>query len=163
MLEIKNPSKWHKYFLRMTRFVAEQTQDTSTKCGCVIVRGNRVLSTGYNGFPAGTEDYDNPKKNGPDSRPEKYYWFEHGERNAIYGAAKCGVSLDGATAYITGSPCADCTRGLIQSGIIEIIIPRKPNTLARPDAIWHEHVARSREMLQNAGVNIFYVEIDDGE
>lgn len=55
-------------------------------------------------------------------RPEKYFWFEHAERNAIYNATLTGTSLAGCRMYTNGMPCADCGRAIIQSGIEEIIV-----------------------------------------
>ena len=50
-------------------------------------------------------------------RPEKYYWFEHAERNSIYNAARIGVSTKGSKMYMTcGVPCADCARAIINAG-----------------------------------------------
>jgi len=156
---------WHKHFLDMTRLVAERSKDTSTKCGCVIVKDKRVLSTGYNGFPRGTDDYDNPKKNGPNSRPEKYFWFEHAERNALYNAALNGVALIGSTAYVTGPPCVDCTRGLIQSGICCIIIPKSHHmtSKARGSNVdkWIEQHEKCLEMMKNASISFFCVDIGE--
>ena len=154
-------TSWDKYFLEMSRFVATKSKDRSTKCGCVLVRGNRVLSTGYNGFPTGTEDYDNEEKN---ERPEKYLWFEHSERNAIYSAAKNGVALEGAIAYVTGPPCIDCTRGMIQSGIKTVVIPVKHNMQGRPvTKQWTETAQKCEEMMRNANVSYCCVEIDNGD
>ena len=149
---------WHEHFLKMARLISERSKDRSTKCGCVIVRNKRVLATGYNGFPSGTEDYDNDAKN---ERPEKYLWFEHSERNAIYNAASNGVALCDSTAYITCPPCVDCTRALIQSGIVCIIIPKKHNFIDRMDSIWAETAAVCEEMMRNAFLDYLCLEIDD--
>lgn len=120
--------RWDRFFIEMAMFVAKKSKDPSTKVGCVLVgEHNQVLSVGYNGFPRGVGGDDDP--NGKRwERPIKYQFVEHAERNAIYNAARSGVSLDGAKAYLNWEPvpCADCTRGLIQSGICEIIGPSIP-------------------------------------
>lgn len=59
-------------------------------------------------------------------RPQKYKYVEHAERNAVYNAARMGIPLKGCTAYVTLAPCADCTRALIQSGIVEVYGPAFP-------------------------------------
>lgn len=151
--------RWDKYFLDMSKLVSSMSRDRSTQCGCVFVKDKRVLTTGYNGFTVGTEDYDNEKKH---KRPEKYYWFEHSERNAIYNAARKGISLEGATAYVTGPPCIDCARGMIQCGIRNIIIPKQHNMVGRTDSQWAEQSTRCKEMYDNAGVGYYCMEIDDG-
>lgn len=148
---------WHEYFLKMARFVATKSKDKSTKCGCVIVgEDNQVLSTGYNGFTRGTE-YDDTTK---EEKPEKYYWFEHSERNAIYNAASHGIALKNATAYITAPPCHDCARGLVQSGIKRVIIPVKHDFLKKESRSWDESVKRSKIIMENAKVELLEIEID---
>lgn len=88
-------------------------------------------------------------------RPEKYQWVEHAERNAIYNAAREGVSLKGAKAYLNWEPvpCSECTRALIQAGIVEIIGPNIP--FGGLGAGKHYHVDEiSKAMLREAGVKI---------
>ena len=81
---------WDEYFLTLCDAVALKSKDRSTKLGCVIVGvGHEVRSTGYNGFPRGVNDNVDARH----QRPEKYKWTEHAERNAIYNAARCGVSV----------------------------------------------------------------------
>jgi dCMP deaminase len=153
-------SDWDKHYLKMARLVSERSKDRSTKCGCVLVRGNSIVSTGYNGFPRGTEDYDNEEKH---ERPEKYYWFEHAERNAIYNAARMGHSTSLCTAFVTGPPCVDCTRGMIQAGIQRVVIPVKHNMADRGvvSEVWLEQAARCEKMMYDACIVYQMVEIDD--
>ena len=151
--------KWDRHYLEMDRFVAKLSKDRSTKCGCVLVKGKRAISTGYNGFPEGTDDYDNDEKH---ERPEKYMWFEHSERNAIYSAARYGMALEGTIAYITGPPCVDCTRAMIQSGVKTVIIPVKHNMQGRPvSQLWLDQAKTCEEMMRNACVTYQMVDIDD--
>ncbi len=111
---------WTEYFMDMASFVATKSKDQSMKCGTVIIgEGHTILTTGYNGFPRGVDDNNEAYH----KRPEKYFWTEHGERNAIYNAARNGVKLLGARAYITGYPCVECARAIVQAGIAEIIVP----------------------------------------
>jgi dCMP deaminase len=157
--EIKGvTTKWDKRFLEMARFIALWSKDRSTKCACVLVKDNRVIATGYNGFPEGTEDYDNEEKH---ERPEKYFWFEHAERNAIYSAARKGVAVEGATAYVTGPPCVDCTRGMIQAGVVDVIIPKQHNMVGREDSVWAETAERCEVLMENADVGYYCMEIDE--
>lgn len=88
-------------------------------------------------------------------RPEKYQWVEHAERNAVYNAAREGVKLKGAKAYLNWEPvpCSDCTRALIQAGIREIIGPNIP--FGGAGAGKHYHVDEiSKQMLKESGVKI---------
>ena len=103
---------WTDYFINIAEQVKEKSKDINTKIGTVIVgKDKEILSTGYNSFPRGLNDELSERQ----ERPEKYFWFEHSERNAIYNAARIGVSLKESTAYLTsGLPCMDCARGLVQ-------------------------------------------------
>jgi len=88
-------------------------------------------------------------------RPDKYQWVEHAERNAIYNAARHGIALRGARAYVNWSPvpCADCARAFIQAGIAKIIGPDIPF----PGVGAGKHYSFgdiARTMLEEAGVTI---------
>ena len=105
---------WDEYFLALAEQVSRRSPDPSTKHGCVLVdRERRVVSTGYNGPVAGL-----PNELVPLTRPEKYTWFIHAEDNAVI-FARC--DLRGASAYVTGQPCAACFRRLLQVGIRRIV------------------------------------------
>lgn len=119
-MEIKNweiPS-WDALFMRHVYLIASKSKDTKTKIGAVLVRDNAVISEGYNGICRGVSDDIIERFD----RPEKYFWFEHAERNTIYRCARNGISTEGTTLYTQGLPCSDCTRGIIQSGIKEIVL-----------------------------------------
>lgn len=158
--ELTGPTiKWDIRFLEVARLIATWSKDRSTKCGCVFVRDNRILSTGYNGFPAGTEDYETEAKH---ERPTKYMYFEHSERNGIYSAAKNGILLEGSIVYVTGPPCVDCTRALIQVGVVDIIIPKNHNFMKYADNKnqYAEAAAACMEMLKNADVGYWCVDVE---
>lgn len=140
---------WDKRFLELTRHIAGWSKDPSTKCGAVIVGTNQqVLSTGYNGLPRGLEYSEKSFE-----RPYKYYIFEHAERNAIYCASRHGVPLEGSTMYVTGPPCADCARAIVQVGIKIIVYPEKHNFLKRMKSKeWAESIRASREILRAGNV-----------
>ena len=106
-----------EYFLAIATVVATKSKDT-TQVGCVIVgEDKQILSTGWNGKARGVND-DIPERN---ERPAKYDWVIHSEANAISNAACSGISLKGATAYITHKPCANCAGLLIQAGIKRVV------------------------------------------
>lgn len=105
---------WDEYFLAIAEQVSRRSPDPSTKHGCVLVdRDRRVISTGYNGPVSGL-----PHELVPLARPQKYDWFIHAEDNAV-AFARC--DLRGATAYVTGRPCAACFRRLLQVGVRRIV------------------------------------------
>lgn len=140
---------WDEYLMKIAQLVATKSKDPSTKAGCVIVGpNNEIRSTGFNGFPRRIDETD-PKRW---ERPTKYQFAEHAERNAIYNAARHGAALDGCIAYITGDPCADCARGLIQAGIQVIVIPKDNPFRQRAD--WAESCGNAQAMLKEAGVTV---------
>ena len=111
-------SHWDYRFLELAHFISSWSKDESTEVGCIITTPDRrIISTGYNGLPRQTNDsvVEHPERH--DRELDKYAWWEHAERNALYNAANLGASTKYASAYITLAPCADCARGLAQSGI----------------------------------------------
>lgn len=145
-------------FILQAVLVAQKSKDPSTKVGCVIVsQDNVVLSMGYNGFPRGVRE---SELTGRWDRPEKYFWVEHAERNAIFNAARNGIRLMGAKAYLNfePKPCADCSRALIQAGITEIIGPDK--VFSGKGAGTHYSIDHSEVMLLEAGVKTRIAYID---
>jgi len=143
---------WVTYFRQMTNTVKLKSKDKYTQIGVVIVgEDNEIVSTGYNSFPRGIDDRIDSRQ----ERPEKYYWFEHAERNAIYNAARIGVSTRGTTMYLScGMPCADCARGIINAGIKQIFCERVDVTKGEH---WAESQERSYDMFIEADVDIrFY-------
>lgn len=143
---------WDTYFMQMAKLVASKSKDKSTQCGAVVVGdGQTILATGYNGFPRYVND-NVPERH---ERPEKYFWTEHAERNAIYNAARNGSKLLSSTMYITGHPCADCARAIIQAGIVRVILPEKDPFLLLDR--WTESVTKAKTLLKEAGVDIINV------
>ena len=143
---------WTDYFLNIAEQVKLKSKDQSTQIGAVIVGvDNEILSTGYNSFPRGMDDSLQERQ----ERPEKYFWFEHAERNAIYNAARIGVSLKNSTIYITsGLPCMDCARGIVNSGIK--IIWCKTVCTTKNKEKWEESQSKSLQLLNECGVQVFF-------
>jgi len=105
---------WDAYFLVLAEQVSTRSPDPDTRHGCVLVDADhRVISTGYNGPVSGL-----PNEIVPLDRPAKYNWLIHAEDNAV-AFARC--DLRGATAYVTGPPCAACFRRLLQVGVRRIV------------------------------------------
>jgi dCMP deaminase len=141
---------WHRRYLSVADVAASWSKDRSTKVGCVIVgEAGQILSTGYNGFPRGVIDDVDERH----VRPEKYLWTEHAERNAIYNAARTGTSLVGSTLYVQWHPCADCARGIIQSGIRTVILAQ-PVTLEG----WTNSTDVAKIMFEEADVRVWSVD-----
>jgi dCMP deaminase len=142
---------WHEYFRNIVHQIKLKSKDERTQIGALIVGvDNEIVSSGYNSFPRGIVDDIKERQ----ERPEKYYWFEHAERNAIYNAARIGVSTKGCTMYLTcGIPCSDCCRGIINAGIKSIYCESVGGAVGKK---WDESAARSLEMFKEAGVKINY-------
>ena len=112
---------WTDYFLGLAKVVSQRSHDVHTKHGCVITdRQHRILGVGYNGFPKCMDD-----SSLPTSRPEKYHWMIHAERNAL---SNCVIRPDNGTAYITGQSCNDCIMALWQEGITEVVMANSHGT-----------------------------------
>lgn len=132
-------------FLQIAYLVSQESKCVSWKVGAVIVKNARIISTGYNGTPAGgvnccdhaeeqnwTETRYNPVPPHvnsvilkPEHREEHSAWSKdneiHAELNAILYAARNGLAIDGATMYVTLSPCGECAKAIAQSGIKKLV------------------------------------------
>lgn len=144
--------KWKEYYLNIAEAVRQKSKDNSTKIGVVIVGAdNEIVSTGYNSFPRGLDD------NIPErmERPEKYIWTEHAERNAIYNAARIGVSTKGCTMYMScAMSCPDCARGIIQAGIVKVVVGGGDS--AKGAQFNEEQRSKVRQMFKECGVEVEY-------
>lgn len=151
--EISQVPEWDDWFMSMVYLVASKSKDKRTHIGAVVVGPNKeVVSLGYNSFPRNIDDYVPERQ----EKPEKYHWFEHAERNAIYNATLIGASLKGCKMYTNGVPCPDCARGVIQSGILEVIVDKEWNEgNSKEDK---KNSDKSLEMFDEAGVKVRYWE-----
>ena len=121
--------KWDVRFMEMTRLVSTWSScyKTNRQVGAIVVRDKRILTTGYNGAPAGVASC---KERGECLREklgiasgtrQEMCYAVHAEQNAIIQAAKLGITLEGATLYCTHQPCSMCTRIIINSGIVRVV------------------------------------------
>ena len=142
---------WDEYFISMAHFASTKSKDQSTHVGAIIVGKNKeVISTGMNGFVRGLNDNIKERQ----ERPEKYFWMEHAERNAIYNAARNGSKLDGTKIYITAMSCMDCARAIVQSGIKEVIIDQNKDFENRNE--WNESMEKAIQLYKETGVKLRY-------
>ncbi len=110
---------WTSYFMEITEMVATRSTCDRAFVGCTLVnKDNRIVSTGYNGSVAGNPHCDEV---GHVLRDGHCIATIHAEMNALLYCAKEGISVKGATAYITHFPCLNCTKALIQAGIAKIV------------------------------------------
>ena len=146
--------KWEQRFVDLATHIAGWSKDPNTKIGAVVVcdEDRLLLSTGYNGMARGVND-DIPIRSSR-LNGEKYFWYAHAERNAVYNAARYGVQLAGASIYLSrGMPCTDCAIAIIQSGI-EKIICKAGDPTGAANAKWSEEAERSVVMLAEADVEV---------
>ena len=112
-LTTNNRLSWDEYFMSLCLLTASRSPSKKLKVGALIVKDNRIISSGYNGFPAGLPhisiERDNHEQN-----------TIHAEQNAISDAAKRGVSVNESTIYITHYPCINCLKYILSSGISTI-------------------------------------------
>ena len=118
------------------------------KIGAVIVKNKRVMTTGYNGAPAGIKtciergECLRRKLNIPSGTRHELCYAIHAEQNAIIQAARLGVSIDGATLYCTHQPCVVCAKMIVNAGITRVVYRE-----GYPDNF-------AREMLAEGGVKL---------
>lgn len=135
------------YFLALCDVAAQRSKDPSTQVGAVLVKHGDVLSTGYNGFPAGM--IETPERW---ERPTKYGIVVHAEENVILRAARNGVPILGSILYISLFPCSKCARLIGNSGIREIVYNQeKTDLFPRGD---HHDFKLARTILSETGVAV---------
>ena len=137
---------WEEYFMGVALLAAERSKDPNTQVGaCIVDDQNRILATGYNGFPQGCSDDDFPWNRDEALGETKYQFVVHAELNAILNSR--GKSLQGSKLYVGLFPCNECAKAIIQAGISEVIYlsdkyATTPSTLA------------SKRMLGAAGIKL---------
>ena len=104
---------WDEYFSKIVSVTAERSPCERLQVGCLLVKENRIISQGYNGFLPGCPHESIVRDNHEQATL-------HAEQNALMDCAKRGVSCEGCTAYITHYPCIICTRLLLAGGIKKI-------------------------------------------
>ena len=143
-------NKFHKQMLKQCETVSRNSRDANTKVGCVITRNGNIIESGFN-------DLINNVVETPErvSRPLKTIWVEHAERNAIYKAARKGISLENSTIYLNWWPCVDCCRAIIQSGIVEIVSDNPPDL---NDERWGEQFKHTLDLIKESGIKTTFIE-----
>ena len=134
---------WDEYFMDIAFTVAQRSTCDRAHVGAVIVRDRRMLTTGYNGAPAGLAHCDDVGHLIIDGHCVRTL---HAEQNAIIQAALHGVNVQGATCYVTHQPCLTCAKMIINAGIKRVVYAGN-----YPDE-------NSRRFLQEAGVALEHLE-----
>ena len=110
---------WDVYFLKLAMLASERATCPRMHCGCVLVNDRHVVSTGYNGSLPGTPHCYTDGCMVVDGHCVR---TNHAEINAICQAARHGLQLAGATAYVTNMPCTSCAKALIAAGIRRVVV-----------------------------------------
>ncbi len=122
-------NKWDKRFMELTETVAgwSSCYQENRHVGAVIVMDKRVLTTGYNGAPAGIMSCADRgeclrrKLDIPSGTRQEICYAVHAEQNAIIQAARLGIKIEGATLYCTHQPCVICAKMIINAGIARVV------------------------------------------
>jgi len=133
-----------KRYLRMSRIWAENSYCQRRKVGALIVRNQMIISDGFNGTPSGFENVCEDPATGM-TKP----YVLHAEANAITKVARSNNSSDGATLYVTASPCLECAKLIIQAGIKRVVF----NEMYR--------ISDGTDLLTRAGVECVHIESID--
>ena len=134
-----------KRYMRMATIWAENSYCVRRKVGALIVKGKMIISDGYNGTPVGFENICEDE-NGL-TKP----YVLHAEANAISKIARSNNSSDGATLYVTASPCIECSKLIIQAGIKRVVYAEK------------YRLDDGLRLLRRAGIETVFINIKESE
>ena len=122
-VELTRPTN-DEYFMKMAHLVSERSTCFRRQVGSVVVKDKRVLSTGYNGAPAGhphCHDVGCAREDVPSGQRSELCRAAHAEQNAINFAARYGIPIEGATLYTTTYPCSWCAKSIVNSGVTRVV------------------------------------------
>ena len=140
----KDYISWDEYFMSIAILSCMRSKDPNTQVGACIVNDlNHIVGVGYNGLPKGCEDAIFPWEREGDFLETKYPYVVHAEQNAILNSS---TSVRGTRIYVSLFPCHECTKYIIQAGIIEMIYMH--NKYDDTDS-----VKAAKRMLDAAGVS----------
>jgi len=134
--------KFDKSYLEMAEVWAQNSYCKRRKVGALLVKDRMIISDGYNGTPSGFENVCEDE----DGVTKPYVL--HAEANAITKVAKSGNSSEGATLYVTASPCVECAKLIIQSGIRRVVYARE------------YRIVDGVDLLRRAGIEVERIEED---
>ena len=132
-------------YLRMARIWVENSYCRRRQVGALVVKDKMIISDGYNGTPSGFENVCE------DETGTTFPYVLHAEANAITKLARSSNNSDGATLYVTASPCIECAKLIIQSGIRRVVYAEKYRLT---DGI---------DLLEKAGVKVEYKALEGGQ
>lgn len=131
-----------KRYMRMATIWAENSYCKRRQVGALLVKENMIISDGYNGTPAGFQNICE------DEDGHTYPYVLHAEANAITKVARSNNSSEGATLYVTSSPCIECSKLIIQAGIKRVAFAE------------HYRLQDGIDLLRKAGIQVDYIDIN---
>ena len=134
-----------KRYIRMASIWTENSYCKRRQVGALIVKDKMIISDGYNGTPSGFENVCEEENNV--TKP----YVLHAEANAITKIARSNNSSNGATMYVTASPCIECAKLIIQAGIKRVVYSEKYRL---EDGV---------ELLKRAGIEVVFISMDNGK
>lgn len=146
MEEVRQRAPWDDYFMQIAKVVSSRSTCPRKYVGAVVVRDRIILSTGYNGSIRGGSHCTDVGHMMEDGHCVATI---HAEVNAILQSAKAGTCIDGATIYVTASPCWNCFKAVVNAGIKRIC--------------YHEFYRdeRSFEVSKQLGIEMVHVPLDN--
>jgi len=141
--DLKKKELLDKRYLRMASIWAENSYCKRRQVGALIVKEKMIISDGYNGTPSGFENICEDENNV--TKP----YVLHAEANAITKIARSNNSSDGATLYVTDSPCIECAKLIIQAGIKRVVYSKK------------YRLDDGLNLLKRAGIEVVFMEINE--
>ena len=129
-------------YIKMALIWAENSYCKRRKVGALIVKEKMIISDGYNGTPAGFENIYEDEDN------HTFPYVLHAEANAITKVARSNNSSEGATLYVTSSPCIECAKLIIQAGIRRVVFSE------------HYRLHDGIDLLEQAGIQVDFVEAE---
>jgi len=150
-------TKWDIRFMQMAKEISNWSKDPSRKIGAVAIDENRrILSTGYNGFPAGIDD----SFERLNDRDKKYKYVIHAEKNCIYNACLNGISLKDSLLYVWGLPvCSECAKGVIQVGVSKVFYGYSIKDY--DDSMWLDSFQVTKSMFDEVGIEVHRINFND--
>ena len=128
-------------YMRMARIWAENSYCKRRQVGALLVKNKMIISDGYNGTPSGFEN------NCEDENNVSFPYVLHAEANAITKVARSNNSSDGATLYVTASPCIECAKLIIQAGIVRVVYGEE------------YRIRDGIELLRQAGIQVDFISV----
>ena len=139
MKDNKKQQELDSRYMRMAKIWAENSYCSRRQVGALIVKDKMIISDGYNGTPVGFENICEDDKGL--TKP----YVLHAEANAITKIARSGNNSEGATLYVTTSPCIECAKLIIQAGIKRVVFSEL------------YHITDGIDLLKRAGVEVLYL------